>query len=100
MSLHDFTEIPARIGDKVETNPPKYVPVGIDYVDGVLDPREEQFFYAPYKSDYLDMMVMLNKTSPLGEGLLCSLSIKVQKHANKPYTEWSLPTEQHYNAKS
>ena len=44
--------------------PPKYIPDDNDYIDGIIEGGESQYFYLPYTSDMGDIMVMVNKTNP------------------------------------
>lgn len=87
LSLHEYTDIVALTGTMLtdNTNPPKYIPDDKDYVDGILEAGESQYFYLPYNVDMGDVMVMVNKTNPIGEGADILFACNVQRFGSYAY---------------
>jgi hypothetical protein len=91
LKLHEYTAIAAQVGPEIDVIPPRYIPSDVDYVDGLIGKDEEHYYYLPYSETDGDMMIMLNKTNPIGKGAQMSLSMNIYPHGEKEYKQWNLP---------
>jgi hypothetical protein len=91
LELHDNTPIPADIGPKSGTNPPKYIPNDQDYVDGWIKEGEQHYYYLPYDPDDGDLLIFLNKTNPIGQEGDMALHMNIERDGSKEYKRWNLP---------
>ena len=100
LRLYKLTQ-DGSLGDLVTAKPSRYVPRDQDYVDRTVPYGKTARFYYPVIPEISgDLLIFVNKTSPIGQGGDASLLLNVQKNSEQSYLSWIYAKPTYYTISS
>ena len=88
-------------GKAVTARPARYVPLDQDYVDVTVPyGSTARFYYPVVPEESGDLLIFVNKTSPVGHEGDAKLLLNVQKNSENSYLSWIYPSSTRYTIAS